>query len=122
MRWFAVLTFLGVIALFSVLTGSTPARAETRFAFANGNTLHGWCSASQERESTLWYSCWGYVLGVVDLAENARMPPAWCIPQVVSGQFNDAVAKWLDAHPEKRHLPGARVVILALHEAFPCSE
>lgn len=52
----------------------------------------------------------GYVIGV---AEHLRTPA-----KVTHGQLCDIVVRYLEAHPEKRHLPGAVLIEAAFNEAF----
>ena len=66
-------------------------------------------------------------LGVIDSVENAvtsdLMTRIFCIPpddQVTTEQLTDIVIKFLEEHPEDRHLQGAAIVFAAATDAFPC--
>lgn len=60
----------------------------------------------------------GYIEGVGDSlkAADAICPPTGS----TRGQGMDVVRKYLDSHPESRHLNGAVIVTAALKSAFPC--
>ena len=113
--------------------------------FISGNKLWEFCEGGftqdmiKEGEKLLdqWLSvpltiqkyapCTSYTLGVIDSIENAvssdLMAPTFCIPpgnQVTTEQITAIVAKFLEEHPEDRHLQGAAIVSAAATDAFPC--
>ena len=49
--------------------------------------------------------------------ENAFCPP----PDVTWEQGTDIAQKYLNDHPETRHLPADTLIITALKEKFPCN-
>jgi hypothetical protein len=62
----------------------------------------------------------GYVAGIHDSYYDARL---FCKPDNVPlGQAVDVVAKYLNDHPEKRHLEAQLLVVVALTEAWPCKK
>jgi hypothetical protein len=59
-----------------------------------------------------------YVIGVID-ATSMKI----CIPQTATRkQCAEVVKKYLKEHPEQLHLPGAGIVINAIHTACPCKK
>lgn len=61
-----------------------------------------------------------YISGVFDAASPVGL---FCSPSGMQfGQVFNTVRKYLNAHPDRGGEPGARVVIDALKEAFPCTE
>ena len=56
----------------------------------------------------------GYVTGVIDATAN-------CVPEAVNKrQLLDIAFRYLEAHPEQRHLPAPGLVMRAVTEKFPC--
>jgi hypothetical protein len=85
----------------------------------NGNLLHEYCSSDKDSFYRRAY-CDGYAVGVTELA-NASSGKAFCIPsEVTQGQVTDIVKRYLNAHPEQRHLDAWVLVLYALRESFPC--
>ena len=84
-----------------------------------GNLLNEWCDMKRGNEAL----CFGFMLGARDAALITSKEGAhFCIPEkVIGGQIEAIVKKYLANHPENLHLPGSLSVILALKEAFPCS-
>jgi hypothetical protein len=90
-----------------------------------GNDLLGYCTDASTRAY-----CMYYVEGVWDAISNAQgigtLPSRGkgCISfptvGVNSGQVVDVVTRWLQAHPEVRHLAAGGLVWGALTEAWPC--
>lgn len=109
-------------ALFALLMAA-PAGAQAH----DGNKFLALCSTA-EASTVAYYadaaSCLNYVVGVVDAVNSMLVPPApriWCAPSgVTSGQARDVAIRYVIAHPEKRHTLAASMIIVALHEAFPC--
>jgi len=76
--------------------------------------------------------CFGYVAGVMDAsatmldslraASPTKVPPIYCLPTggIQMGQAVRVTSKWLKDHPEKRHLRGDLLVMMAMRDAFPC--
>ena len=103
--------------------------------YFDGNELFRWCeswhrqmSFNQDRQTSFnqdWFDgghCGGYIGGVVDAFDTARV---FCVPQgetdVKSGQLVEVVKLYLRDHPEMRHLPAADLVTAAIKEKFPCN-
>ena len=89
----------------------------TVLASVRGNDLYPNCTI----EDT---SCLAYVTGVADTLEmvaphltNICRPSASTIAQVF-----DITMSWLADNPAERHRPAAKLVGLALAEAWPCNE
>lgn len=87
----------------------------------SGNSWLSPCSAkpfSDEKMSCIWYT-----LGLVD-AHRFRLIGAklFCIPEGVTTEQAAAIAvKFMNDHPESRHLPYAALLYRALRLAYPCS-
>lgn len=92
--------------------------------FDTGNRLYEDCRAANYFNRGY---CGGYVTGIVDTIEamQARgvLPAdALCIPeQATKGQLADTVLKYLEQHPERRHLEAGSLIPEALNRAFPCA-
>lgn len=92
--------------------------------FDTGNRLHEDCRAANYFNRGY---CGGYVTGIVDTIESLQargvLPAdALCIPEEsTKGQLVDVVKKYLDDHPERRHLEAGSLVPEALNSAFPCA-
>ncbi len=96
----------------------------TTFAqqFYNGNDLHGFCINDDGRAAM-------FIAGVLDTAvtfyknEVITAIPKVCLPEHgILTQSKDIVCQYLDNHPEFRHLSASSRVIIALSEAFPCTD
>lgn len=88
--------------------------------------LCGEDAAPVEATHCLWYFT-GYddAMFTVKLAREIlpqRTGPLYCAPEEMTPpQMRDVVLKFMKANPSKADTDGATVVLLALHEAFPCS-
>jgi hypothetical protein len=96
----------------------------------DGNILLEKCEAASPSSDKV--ECLGYVAGVMDAsatmldslraATPTKVPPIYCLPtggiQLV--QVVRVSVKWLRDHPEKHHLRGDLLVMMALKDAFPC--
>ena len=106
-----------------------------------GNDLYNQLTSSNISENNKGYS---YLQGVLDTEEfyliNEVLSPASfaaamnkeskrfkvdhiCFGEnkVTLGQVKDIVLKYLDAHPEKRHIPASSLIRFALLENFACT-
>jgi hypothetical protein len=89
-------------------------------SYVNGNALFEYCEGGDNLRSTdspiQWGQCWGYILGVADLADGK----AFCLPDAVTaGQLIDIVKIWLRDNPHKRHYSADSLVAFALKEKVP---
>ena len=107
-----------------VLAGEAPTASGQ---FYDGNSLHEDCQARGDAALMEEASCLGYVAGIFDLlfvlnsGELGGAIVQFCYPKNgTQGQMRDVVKLWLETHPEKRHEYGAKLVVIALNEAFPC--
>jgi hypothetical protein len=83
--------------------------------FYNGNRLFEQCEAPMGHP--YFSNCMSYIAGVFDALEES-----FCLSgDIELGQLRDVVRLWLQAHPEKRHLPASDLVVKALNEKFPCN-
>ena len=104
-----------VLAAVLATSLSNPAQAMT------GNQLHQKCS---HNDSFYQAQCFNYVMGVVDAATEvfySLSQQHLCLPETATaGQIESVVKKYLQEHPEHRHLNGAVLTFTALILAFPC--
>jgi hypothetical protein len=102
-----------------LLIGCLPAQA----GFDTGNRLYEDCRSPNYFNRGY---CGGYVTGIIDTIESLQsrgvLPAdALCIPEAsTKGQLVDVVLKYLEQHPERRHLESGALVPEALNLAFPC--
>lgn len=100
-----------VLALLLILAVST----QSLGSFMDGNKLYGYANSDDPVELSIFF---GYVVGTIDAHWGAL-----CIPKdASSAQVKDIAKKYLDDHPEERHLAAERVVVNAIREAFPCNK
>jgi hypothetical protein len=120
-----------VVAALVILITIQPAFSQDRkgFGFETGNSLKTECDGGDVKTSDGPYllgRCIGYVVGIADVmsADNDVNGYRACIPTdgVTEAQLRDVVTRFLNAHPETRHLLAAGLVAQALHEAFACGE
>jgi hypothetical protein len=87
-------------------------------AFQTGNNLQRTCMPVNH--------CISYVVGAVDAFDIATLATGvrlFCAPDNISqGQAADIFARYIEQHPERRHLAGADLVLAAMTDAFPCTE
>jgi hypothetical protein len=62
--------------------------------------------------------CTGYIVGVMEATSDQICYP----PGATYFQLIQVVGRFLDVHPEQLHLHALDLVLLALHEAFPCKQ
>jgi hypothetical protein len=110
-----------------LLLGAGSARAAgPDLEYCTGDELFTQCSAApadadyQPRQAR----CVGYVLGASDAeqaAQGAGAALSVCItPSTGAQALADAVRRFLEAHPEKRHLAAQDLVREALAASYPC--
>lgn len=86
--------------------------------FLGGNALYEKCNAEAGTFNSIF--CAAYIAGIADLFQLTKVA---CIPSnVVAGQVEDVVVKYLREHPESRHYSAASEAGLALRAAFPCGQ
>lgn len=104
------------VLIVALLLSPTSAAAT---AFYGGNMIHDLCREGRGRHL-------GYVAGVMDtlvtMHELDMAPEVFCSSNDVTlGQAGDVVCRYLERHPEKRHLSASSLVGSSLREAWPCS-
>lgn len=110
-----------------LLVGGGPARAAgSDLEYYTGDELFAQCTAApadadyQPRQAR----CVGYVLGASDAqqaAQGAGSASSICITASTGAQaLADTVRRYLEAHPEKRHVAAQDLVREALTESYPC--
>lgn len=90
----------------------------------SGNWLHEQYQGFKVKRSPEQVVYAYYVYGVVD-AEIRRgllgEKGSWCQPPgVLMTQYLDIVGRYLEAHPERRYILRAGLIVEALAEAWPC--
>lgn len=90
-----------------------------------GTDFRDQCEAAIHHETDIKAGlCIGFLNAYQQLAE--MLPPSAsvkleCWPNGATPvQIAKIVTKYLDAHPEKLHLPAAQLIYDATYEAFPC--
>ena len=122
-RWIGA--FCAATALASGVVASCPALAAD-LEFYTGDALYTQCSAkpADTDYAARQARCGGYVLGVSDAQQalqGAGAKGRVCLPAgATSPQLVDAVARFLDAHVDKRPLAAQDLVLDALSAQFPC--
>ena len=112
--------FLVILAL----SGASSLFAESRVN-VDGNALYGWCRTQPRglpNERVGGY-CAGFIHGVVDIHGERTTIYGYrvCLPiSVTVRQLRKIVVKWLEDHPEKRHLIAHGLVGEALSQTYPC--
>ena len=120
-----------------IILSTLLALPQPSYASTDGNSLQTGCNAAirywdlpDSLSSGDYVSsamCVGLVRGVMDASigyELSVKPRLLCIPPntVTTSQAVRIVAKHLNDHPEKLHLPDTPLIIEALKAAFPCKE
>lgn len=106
------------LAMMTAATAATPVHA-----VMHGNDLLQGCKSIPDDPDEL-DGCDTYIVGVTDALEivSQRLTNI-CRPQSHAiQQLRDIVVNWLLEHPEERHRPAAKLIGLALAEAWPCSK
>jgi Ssp1 endopeptidase immunity protein Rap1a len=88
----------------------------------SGSDLAAQCSQILDQFSI--GACAGYVVAAAEIADSGHLKGyRSCIPKdITKGQLQDVVNKHLAKHPEQLEYIGYQVVVVALVEAFPCSD
>ena len=119
LRWDIIAQDMAITAtnaLVGLVVGATlalllaqPAEA----SYMDGNSLHRFCGSSPVLVTS-------YLGGALDMSREPEL--VQCIPDNARiGQLRDVLCKWLEEHPELRHLDGDLVVIVALKQSFGCA-
>lgn len=106
-----------IIFALTTLVSVHGASGATVLASVRGNDLYPQCTIQDP-------ACLAYVTGVADTLEmvaphltNICRPSAATMAQVF-----DIAMSWLADNPAERHRPAAKLVGLALAEAWPCNQ
>ena len=110
-----------IAALLGFLVSGFPAQAEG----LDGNFLFSSCNDPAESFTQGW--CVGLISGTAAMIDLENMEQGathyWksCRPKgSTNGQLLDVVKKYLTEFPEKRHLNGTMLILIAFGRAFPC--
>ena len=111
-------------ALVSMLWGGS-----LQAGFVDGNELHESCLVSDESSDPKDFAmrglCRGYILAIFDALDAGNVVNGYraCFAVDLTASLAEEVAKkWLENHPEKRHLGANGLVAHAFEEAFPCKK
>src|SRR4051812_16526985 len=114
MRELLLATFAAILLIGGVAT----ARANNLYFMSGNDLLDEGNNQAQRR------MCTGYIMGVVDgMSGNDGRMSVWrmCLPQAATNiQAVDVGKRYLNEHPELRHLAASGLIAKALAEAFPC--
>lgn len=106
-------SFTGLPLAILLLVASMPAHA------LDGKALQNLCQDKEDRMSEAL--CLGYVTGVTEAVTRVLQSSGVCAPQgLTPANLKDAVAKYMQAHPQELEKPAANMVWSALVEAWPC--
>lgn len=127
------LTATGLVVFFFMICSHAAAKS-TNYVFT-GKDMYESCThaingldRSGEYDDHRFGVCAGYIAGIVDfhtVATTVESLPVdmFCLPEnITTAQVIRDVAGYLGANPGKHHELAAYLVILALHEAYPCLE
>ena len=99
-----------------IVAGVSPAAA----FWQNGNQLQDQCQKPKP------VFAFGYIWGLLDgqeLAEQGGATRQFCLPDDLTGtQLFDVVCRFVEAHPNQRHVPASYLATAALKEAWPCPQ
>jgi hypothetical protein len=85
-------------------------------AFNTGNKLFSHCLQPSGQFGSVY--CLGYITGVADSLQTAA---TICVPkEVTESQARDIALRYLQIHPEIRHLDADNLVEAAPVEVWPC--
>lgn len=117
----AALALALALAFWLAFTGTSHAQADPQ-AVNRGNYLHQQCN---DPEPFALGFCMGTVSGFIHGFEMSSAAGAeqrfFCRPDnSTMGQGIDIVKRYLAANPDKRDAYASVLIILALHEAWPC--
>ncbi len=93
------------------------------FSFYNGNTFYSKCF--EQQNPLIKAQCNDYIRGALDGISNMQViNKDFCIfkwpRDGTIDQFTDVVLKFLKENPDKRASSAAFLIILSLHQSFPC--
>ena len=99
--------------IFAAVFLLSPTSAFSTRGFVTGDDLSSKCSINSPM-------CTCYIVGVSDImSTNGDI----CLPSNATvQQIVDIVAKYLSAHPERRHYSASSESGIALMQAFPCNK
>jgi hypothetical protein len=106
-------------AMALVFPGSVLGQTNAAYVgYRTGNQLYQDCTSPNV------VGCLNYIMGVVDTISayqaSGHAARLLCAPPAPGKQLMDVVVRWLETHPEDRHLGAAALTSQALHEAWPC--
>lgn len=107
---------MGVYLVIGMVTPTLHTTAQAN-AYIDGNALYQVCTNPAEHKA-----CLLYIAGVSDVNDRMQTPGVGsCLPATAAlVQLRAVVLKHLEDWPEHRHHSAETLVIVALHQAFPC--
>ncbi len=122
---------LGLMKLVHLLAASAVAlvlptaadAARLVHAVVHGNELLQICKGATD-DPDAFDSCDTYIIGATDALDLVALHLTnICRPESHSiQQLRDITVLWLEEHPEERHRPAAKLIGLALADAWPCNK
>lgn len=84
---------------------------------------HFWTAQGLYQDGKGSSSLLAFAVGVHDAdASNRNLVRPYCVPRgATAAQLADVAWKYLDEHPQQRHLPGAHLVRESFRSAWPCA-
>jgi hypothetical protein len=125
------LLLIGFVALVS---SSNAIAKSTNYVFTGKDMYESCIHALTGLDKTGVYDyhrfgvCAGYIAGIVDfhtVATTVESLPVdmFCLPKnITTAQVIRDVTQYFENNPDKHHDLAAYLVVLALHEAYPCQE
>jgi len=114
---------VAMLAVCGLFVGAAPVEAQNIPSFVTADALYKDCKGPRE-------ICGGYIAGVADhdndmvsvmTQAHIAMPAQFCIPKAKTlHQVTDAFTTFIDSHAGARPSVASEVVVVALHDAFPC--
>ena len=126
--------FLFLVAFVVLFNSSSAGAKSTNYVFSGKDMYESCMHALKGLDKTDTYDdhrfgvCAGYIAGIVDfhtVATTVESLPVdmFCLPKnITTAQVIRDVAQFLDNNQDKHHDLAAYLVILALHETYPCRE
>jgi hypothetical protein len=130
MKRFSLLLIVFVV----LLSCATAGAKSTNYVFTGKDMYESCIHALAGLDKTGSYDdhrfgvCAGYIAGIVDfhtVATTVESLPVdmFCLPKnITTAQVIRDVTQYFENNPDKHHDLAAYLVVLALHEAYPCQE
>ena len=86
----------------------------------SGNFMLPYCK-DKAKDPFFYGVCFGTITAISNMTDMLQKEYSFCKPRGATGsQTIPVVILFMEQHPEYMHLPFNWLVVMALHEAFPC--